>query len=29
MYALYFKAAEERLKATKPIEDDLLDTLKI
>ena len=24
----YFKAAEERLKATKPIEDDLLDTLK-
>ena len=24
----YFKAAEERIKATKPIEDDLLDTLK-
>ncbi len=24
----YFKAAEERLKATKPIEDDFLDTLK-
>ncbi len=24
----YFKAAEERLKNTKPIEDDLLDTLK-
>ena len=24
----YFKAAEERVKATKPIEDDLLDTLK-
>ena len=24
----YFKAAEQRLKATKPIEDDLLDTLK-
>ena len=25
----YFKAAEERLKNTKPIEDDFLDTLKI
>ena len=24
----YFKAAEQRIKATKPIEDDLLDTLK-
>ena len=24
----YFKAAEQRLKTTKPIEDDLLDTLK-
>ena len=24
----YFKAAEQRLKSTKPIEDDLLDTLK-
>jgi len=24
----YFKAAEERIKTTKPIEDDLLDTLK-
>ena len=24
----YFKAAEERINATKPIEDDLLDTLK-
>ena len=24
----YFKAAEERLKSTKPIEDDYLDTLK-
>ena len=24
----YFKAAEKRIKATKPIEDDLLDTLK-
>ena len=24
----YFKAAEHRIKATKPIEDDLLDTLK-
>ena len=24
----YFKAAEERLKKTKPIEDDFLDTLK-
>ena len=24
----YFKAAEERIKAAKPIEDDLLDTLK-
>ncbi len=24
----YFKAAEQRVKATKPIEDDLLDTLK-
>ena len=25
---IYFKAAEQRIKATKPIEDDLLDTLK-
>ncbi len=25
---IYFKAAEHRLKTTKPIEDDLLDTLK-
>ena len=24
----YFRAAEERLKKTKPIEDDFLDTLK-
>ena len=24
----YFKAAEQRIKNTKPIEDDLLDTLK-
>ncbi len=25
---IYFKAAEQRIKATKPIDDDLLDTLK-